>query len=146
MADVHAFRIENERPAIARLLDRIEPLLTRERVAETEGYALCVALDEVLANVATYAYQGEDRCYIDVRLSFDSDSIVAEIEDDGIAFDPLEAAEPDTTLPLEERPVGGLGIHLVRQLMDEVVYRRDGGRNRLTLVKYRACGGAKAQK
>jgi serine/threonine-protein kinase RsbW len=57
------------------------------------------------------------------------------VEDDGLAFNPLEMLAPDTKQPLEERPVGGLGIHLVRTLMDEVAYRRQNGRNLLVLKK-----------
>jgi anti-sigma regulatory factor (Ser/Thr protein kinase) len=57
------------------------------------------------------------------------------IEDDGIPFNPLEKETPDTDLPLEERKIGGLGIHLVRNLMDKVSYQRRVDKNRLTLVK-----------
>jgi len=57
------------------------------------------------------------------------------VSDDGVPFDPLAVAPPDTSLPLEQRPLGGLGIHLVRHLVDEVTYERRGDRNVLTLVK-----------
>ena len=57
------------------------------------------------------------------------------VDDDGAPFDPLQAPEPDTSRPVEERPVGGLGILIVRRLMDEITYHRAGGRNRLTMRK-----------
>jgi serine/threonine-protein kinase RsbW/sigma-B regulation protein RsbU (phosphoserine phosphatase) len=57
------------------------------------------------------------------------------VADDGIPFDPLTVAPPDTTLPLADRDVGGLGIHLVRHLVDDIIYRRIGARNETTLVK-----------
>jgi serine/threonine-protein kinase RsbW len=59
----------------------------------------------------------------------------AEVEDDGQPFNPLEAPEVDTTKPLEERTIGGLGIHLVRKLMDGLDYQRQGDRNLLTMKK-----------
>jgi len=58
------------------------------------------------------------------------------VEDDGKPFDPLQAPPPDLSLPLERRPIGGLGIHLIRNLMDEVSYARVGGRNVLKMVKH----------
>ena len=62
--------------------------------------------------------------------------VLLEVEDDGKPFDPLQAPPPDLTLPLEKRPIGGLGIHLIRNLMDEVTYARVGGRNVLKMAKY----------
>jgi serine/threonine-protein kinase RsbW len=72
-----------------------------------------------------------------VRLSAEPGEIKAEVEDDGEPFNPLEAPEPDTEKSLEERTIGGLGIHLVRKLMDRLEYKREGERNLLTVRKYR---------
>ncbi len=60
---------------------------------------------------------------------------MAEISDDGVAFDPLKVPPPDLTADLESRPIGGLGVHFVKTLMDEVAYRREGDRNVLTMRK-----------
>jgi anti-sigma regulatory factor (Ser/Thr protein kinase) len=61
--------------------------------------------------------------------------LTAELVDDGRAFDPLQVAAPDLAAPLEERAVGGLGVHLMRHLVDDIQYRRDGGRNHLVFTK-----------
>lgn len=95
-----------------------------------------VAMDEVFVNIASYAYApGEGDATI--RFELDEETHVAQITliDQGVAFDPLNAPEPDITKPAAERPIGGLGIFLVRKLMDEVTYERKDGCNILTLRK-----------
>jgi anti-sigma regulatory factor (Ser/Thr protein kinase) len=72
---------------------------------------------------------------IRVRLDVQPGEVKAEVQDDGQPFNPLEAAEVDTTKPLEERTIGGLGIHLVRKLMDGLEYQRQADRNLLILTK-----------
>jgi anti-sigma regulatory factor (Ser/Thr protein kinase) len=71
-----------------------------------------------------------------VRLRRTGDSVAVEVEDDGRPFDPLQVPPPDLTLSLEQRPIGGLGIHLIRNLMDEVSYARRDGRNVLKMAKH----------
>jgi anti-sigma regulatory factor (Ser/Thr protein kinase) len=94
-----------------------------------------VALDEILSNVVKYGYAGQGvPGRIEIVLRLEAEALEMMILDDAPAFDPLEAASPDTSLPVGERPVGGLGIEIVRRLMDVIEYRReDDGRNRLTL-------------
>lgn len=95
-----------------------------------------VAIDEVFANIAHYAYPG-GAGEAAVRFDFDPATRVAtlEFEDKGVAFDPLQRDDPDVTLSAEERQIGGLGIFLVKKTMDGVEYRREDGRNVLTLRK-----------
>jgi anti-sigma regulatory factor (Ser/Thr protein kinase) len=95
-----------------------------------------VALDEVLSNIVKYGLAGGDaQRQIDLELALEGGVLELTVEDDTVAFDPLSAPAPDLTLPLEERPIGGLGIHIVRMSVDEMVYRRDRGRNVLTMRK-----------
>lgn len=96
-----------------------------------------LASEEALVNIIHYAYQqqGEGKIEI-VCLSPCSGTITVTFRDHGVAFNPLEGAgEVDPSLPLEQRPVGGLGVYLMRQLMDQVVYRREKGANVLQLTK-----------
>ncbi len=72
---------------------------------------------------------------MDVSLALDDGELALCLEDDGPAFDPLAAPMPDLDAPIEDRPIGGLGIHLLREMMDELEYTRLDSRNRLTLRK-----------
>jgi anti-sigma regulatory factor (Ser/Thr protein kinase) len=92
-----------------------------------------VALDELVSNVVHHgAGEGAGaRIAIELRLADQHLEVV--VVDEGAPFDPLQAPEPDTALPLEERPIGGLGLMIVKRLMDQVAYERAGGRNRLTI-------------
>lgn len=94
-----------------------------------------LALDEVVTNVIRYAHDDERPHPIVVRLAIDEHALTAEVEDDGRPFNPLDVPPPDIGAGLEERPIGGLGIHLVRSVMSSVEYRREGGRNVLTMKK-----------
>lgn len=97
--------------------------------------SLNLAMEEAVVNVIDYAYPQGTSGSIDINVLADEDSIVFVIMDSGIPFDPTAAKEVDTTLPLEERPIGGLGIHLIRKIMDDVSYERRDNKNILTLRK-----------
>ena len=96
-----------------------------------------VAVDEIFGNIARYAY-GDGRGDATVRFDFDGTSRIASISfmDRGMPFDPLKKADPDVTLSVEEREVGGLGIYLVKKTMDDMKYRYENGMNILTLYKH----------
>jgi anti-sigma regulatory factor (Ser/Thr protein kinase) len=94
-----------------------------------------VALDELLANVASHGQPGRDPCSVMVEVELDEERLTVILTDDGTPFDPFEQDAPDTTLSVEDRPIGGLGLHLVGQLMDKVSYQRREGHNVVVLVK-----------
>ncbi|MFC1511591.1 ATP-binding protein [Candidatus Latescibacterota bacterium] len=95
-----------------------------------------LSLEEALVNVINYAYpEGDGNVEIIYRLE-NSKGLVIDIVDTGIPFNPLDKPIPDINLALEERPIGGMGIYLIRQNMDEVKYKREHNKNILTLTKY----------
>jgi anti-sigma regulatory factor (Ser/Thr protein kinase) len=97
-----------------------------------------VALDELLANALSHGQTGRDPCSVtvEVEVKLDQERVTVILTDDGTPFDPFgRSAAPDTTLSVEDRPIGGLGIHLVEQLMDKVSYQRREGHNVVVLVK-----------
>ncbi len=103
--------------------------LGEKRINEIE-----VAAEEALVNIFHYAYQGQGG---DVEISCKVErgrTFIIEIIDAGMPFDPLAVSEPDTTLDVAERQVGGIGVFLIKKLMDEVTYRRDGNKNILALA------------
>ena len=95
-----------------------------------------ICIDEIVANIARYAY-GSGTGNATVRLDFDETERVVSLTfvDSGMPFDPLDVPEPDITSPLAERPIGGLGLFMVKNMMDSMSYRREDGHNILTIRK-----------
>lgn len=98
---------------------------------------LTLAVEESLVNIIHYAYPKSQPGDIEIRCSFVSDknSVIIEIRDRGVPFDPTATPEPDLEESLETRKVGGMGIFLVRKLTDEFLYRYEDGQNIITLIK-----------
>jgi anti-sigma regulatory factor (Ser/Thr protein kinase) len=123
---------------IPRLLDWVEASCGVVGVSSDTARKLALALEEAAANVINHAFIDSPLPHrLAVTLTVDADRIAAEIVDNGKAFDPSEMPEPDCTLPLDFRDPGGLGIHLIRKMMDRADYRRINGENRLHLEKAR---------
>ena len=119
-------------------LETLEGLWAAQGVSRAVSWPVDVSLDEVLANVVRHGLAGRGDAEVALEIDFepgDPPRCELRVEDDGPAFDPLLAAPPDTSLGVDERPIGGLGIELVRRLMDEVQYERTDGRNRLRLAR-----------
>lgn len=94
-----------------------------------------LAVEEAVVNVIDYAYPAGQEGEIEVRMMFDGETLKTVIIDSGVAFDPTAKERADTSLSAEDRQIGGLGILLVRELMDSINYERAGGQNFLTLIK-----------
>lgn len=97
--------------------------------------SLNLAIEEAVVNVMEYAYPDGQKGNVEIEVTADQQWMTFVITDTGIAFDPTTKEDADTTLSAEERPIGGLGIFLVRQLMDDINYKREGNKNVLTLRK-----------
>ena len=123
---------------VRRALDAAAALWAEHGLSRSVTWPVDVSLDEVLANVVHHAFERRvgEGC-LELVLSLDTAQAPpwceVVVSDDGPEFDPLAEAAPDTTLGVEERPIGGLGIALVRKLMDDVSYERRDGRNHLRL-------------
>ncbi len=128
-----SLKIAPETGQLERIAAAVEDFAERDNWPADLTFKVNLALDELSVNVVNY---GGDASEIEVSLASDGEKVRVEIVDDGQPFDPLnEAPEPDIDAPLEERAIGGLGIHLVREMMDELHYSREGGKNRLAMVK-----------
>lgn len=97
-------------------------------------FQINLALEEAVVNVMNYAYPGQEGMPVRLTAEKQDNVVIFTLEDDGVAFDPTKADEPDITLAAEDRPIGGLGIFLVNQIMSEVVYNRVGETNMLKMV------------
>jgi len=122
-------------PEIERLAEELTRFANRHGVPPETAGDLNLALEEVVANVIMHAYPQGGVHEIRIDVTAEKDRVAAEVVDDGVDFDPLQGPEPNVALPLQQRPLGGLGLFLVRRVMDELHYSREAGTNRLTMAK-----------
>jgi serine/threonine-protein kinase RsbW len=120
------------------LVEWVEARCAASGVGQDIAMKLALALEEAVANAINHGLPGAPPPhFLAVRLGIDADSVAAEIIDNGRPFDPTGVPDPDLTSSLEERQFGGLGIHLIRELMDGIEYCRSGNMNILRLYKAR---------
>jgi serine/threonine-protein kinase RsbW len=135
--DTRRLSVPGTDEGVREALDALAALVAGRGLSKAVTWPMEVSLDEVLANVVRHGLEGRAGAAVDVEMRLDTAAFppVCEllVSDDGPAFDPLVAAEADTSLDVEDRPIGGLGITLVRRLMDAVEYERRGGRNHLRM-------------
>ena len=127
--------LKNDLLQIKVLSDFIKDMTGRLNLEPKLASNVRLAVEEAVVNVMDYAYPVGLEGDITIRVQWNGQRLKFIIIDEGVPFDPTEALQVDTTLSVEERPVGGLGIHLVRQLMDSINYERIDGTNTLTLYK-----------
>ena len=134
-----ADRIELDagRSPLSQLDDFIAWFADRCSLEQGESARLAIVLEELMTNVAKYAYPADAGSKaVAITLARDEDRLIIEFEDQGRPFDPLAYQLPDLEAALDDRPEGHLGIHILRQLADEITYRRADGRNIVRIVKY----------
>ena len=95
-----------------------------------------ICLDEMFTNIVSYGFEDDLEHAISFTINFDNLEVTLIIEDDGIPFNPLEKKEPETPPDLIDVRIGGLGIHIVRKLMDAISYKRECNKNKLTMKKF----------
>jgi len=134
MAATLTLTLKNDPAEIGRLVDLLEAFGPQSGLTDDATFKLTLALDEIVANVVRHGFDDDREHRIEVKVTVDDRTVTASVEDDGLEFDPREAPVPDLDLPIEMRKPGGLGMHLVRATMDSVEYRREDGRNILTIV------------
>ncbi|MGG5808299.1 ATP-binding protein [Falsiroseomonas sp. CW058] len=133
--DALAITVPPEAEAVARILDAIEAWTEAEALPPATAHRVGVVVEELAANVAMHGTGGADGAsLVAVTLRREGGLVVATVEDDGRAFDPLLQAPPDTDAPLDERDPGGLGLHFARRMTRDLRYAREAGRNRVTAV------------
>ena len=118
------------------LTAEVEALGERENWPPALVFKANLVLEELTLNINNYGGNDGIR-QIEITLNSETDRLIIEVIDDGSPFDPtIDATLPDTNAPIEDRPVGGLGLHLVRTMMDEMQYKREQGKNHVILVAH----------
>ena len=131
----HQLVLGNRVEEIPCLAEFVETICESAGVSHSLMMNLDLALEEAVTNVMLYAYPEGTAGQVEVECMSEDGLLTFQIRDAGASFDPTQQADADVTLGVQERPIGGLGIFLVRQIMDEVRYERKNDKNVLTLVK-----------
>lgn len=124
-----AFTLVNELSEIPRLSEYTARFCRSNSLKMGNENALNLVLEELFSNIVKYGFEDGKKHVIDIRMELYEDEVGVEVSDDGIPFNPLERSAPEIDMPLEDREIGGLGIHIVRKLMHDLNYKRVDGRN-----------------
>jgi anti-sigma regulatory factor (Ser/Thr protein kinase) len=127
--------VRNSPDAIAPASARAEAWLQPFQPSPQVENLVFLAFDELVTNCIKYGYDDAHDHTIVFVLSFDDHNLNIDVIDDGRPFNPLSAPEPDLSLQLDDRAIGGLGIHLLRKMADHMAYERRDGANRLRITK-----------
>ena len=127
--------LPNDIETIPQLNEFIDSVAEEMGLEMSLTMSLNLAIEEAVVNVMEYAYPEGQTGNVEIEVTADQQWMTFVITDTGIAFDPTKKEDADTTLSAEERPIGGLGIFMVRQLMDVIDYKREDNKNVLTLQK-----------
>ena len=132
-------RVPNRIERLPGVSEAVEALAQEEGWAQDVTYAIVLSLEEVATNVVRHGGCDPGSSEIEIDVTSSDHEVRVEVRDSGRAFDPFhEAPEPDLDAGVEDRKIGGLGVHFVKVLMDETSYGREGGRNHVTMVKRRS--------
>ena len=127
--------LSNDLSEISRLSDAVDGFCAQHRIEARATFNLNLVLEEVVANIIKYAFCDSERHVIHVNLRLTGGQVQGEVRDSGQPFDPLELPPPSLDLDLEHRVAGGLGVHFLKTLMDQVLYTRENGQNCLRFLQ-----------
>ena len=128
-------RITNQRDQVDTVRKFFDDYSKENKLTEKTGHDIQMALDELLTNIVNYGYEDSDEHKIDVRFGINDDAVRVEIIDDSKPYNILEQENPDISLSVEDKPIGGLGIFLIKKLMSNVDYYTKEGKNHLVMTK-----------
>ena len=121
--------LNNQLSEIPRLHDLLIEFGRTQSISESALSSLNLALEEIFTNIISHGFQDTQEHNILLRVMLEEEELVAEVEDDGTPFNPLDVPAPDVTRPIEDRPIGGLGIHLTKKMVDGIDYSLRDGKN-----------------
>jgi anti-sigma regulatory factor (Ser/Thr protein kinase) len=130
------FRIRNRPHDLPALLNGLQEFCEARGLTNASALDVRLVAEEVLTNVVKYAHKEIDTSWVELRVLASAESVRLEFRDEGAPFNPLDAPGPDLATRVEERKIGGLGVHLFKTLMDDASYAREGSLNVLVLVKH----------
>ncbi len=136
MGDRFDLVLRNDLSELERLAEAVDGFAERNGLPPAIAFALNLCFDELITDTVSYGYGDDAPHSIRVGVECDASEVRAEVEDDGLAFDPFtDAPPPDLSDDIDQRRVGGLGVFLVQQTMDRVAYHRQDDRNLVLMAK-----------
>ena len=134
-----SFQLKNNLSELEMLEEKLDQFSKQLGLTKKCFCEINLVLEELFTNIISYGYTDDTEHWITVTLSHDKGTIIMRIEDDGVPFNPADKTDPDLECALEERKIGGLGIHLIKKIMDDMVHQRCEGKNIMTLKKQISC-------
>jgi sigma-B regulation protein RsbU (phosphoserine phosphatase) len=131
-----SININNELKQITTAIEWFEEFALTNKMPFVITQKINIVFDELLNNIISYSFNDNEVHEIEIEIEFRSKRLIITIKDDGIPFNPFKREPPDTMLSVEERLIGGIGIHIVKNLMDEYDYKRNVNNNVITIIKY----------
>ena len=128
-------QITNQRDQVDTVRKFFDDYSKKNKLTEKTVHDIQMALDELLTNIVNYGYEDSDEHKIDVHFGINDDAVRVEIIDDSKPYNILEQENPDISLSVEDKPIGGLGIFLIKKLMSNVDYYTKEGKNHLVMTK-----------
>ena len=138
----YSFELKSSLSELDRLCQNLETFGQKFGFSKKLIFEINLALDELFTNIISYGFKDDEEHVIKVTLTPDKDELCLCIEDDGMPFNPIDFETPDVSCSVEECKIGGLGIHIMKKLMDDVCYERCGDKNVLNLKKKLGDDGA----
>lgn len=130
-----SLEVTNDLAELEKLNRHIENFCEIHGIENRNAFELNLAIDEVFSNIVSHGFKDHEIHLIKIELKIINREVTVRIEDDGVPFDPTAAPKSDLNCPVENRKIGGIGLHLINQLMDQVIYKRQKGKNILFLIK-----------
>lgn len=131
----YSFELKSSLSELDRLCQSLETFGRKFGFSKKLIFEINLALDELFTNIISYGFKDDDEHVIKVTITPAKDELCLCIEDDGMPFNPIDFETPDVSCSVEECKIGGLGIHIMKKLMDDVCYERCGDKNVLNLKK-----------
>lgn len=135
MKDRLSLRIKNDLSELGKVSQAVDEFNQAHRLPLKAANAVSLALDEIITNIISYGYEDHENHFIDISISIRGEQVLVEVEDDGRKFNPLTTPEADTESTIEKRAIGGLGLHLTRNMMDDIHYTYKNQKNYLLMKK-----------
>ena len=130
-----SFELKNRLSELDTLEEKVHRFSGQLGLTEKSNCRINLVLEELFTNIVSYGYSDDSEHEIHFTITHENGHLTIQIEDDGIPFNPLDALNPNLECTIEERDIGGLGIHIIKKLMDDVLYQRCGEKNVLILRK-----------